>query len=122
MKTAWPHLLNLLLIIFIILLLTGLIGTRFTVKATDPIFGQMKTSKAKAALLIDADGKISAIKEDGEQIKECSVGPHGKYPQCEGLGPKGTVLTSQMFNILTVRGSSCIEIIDGNGKATEYCW
>ena len=122
MKSAWPHLLNLLLIIFIILLFTGVIDTRTPVKPTDQILGYMNQTNAKASLVIGADGSVTAINGAGKPMPQCSVAPSDKIKRCEGTGPKGEAISSKMFNIFSVHGSSCIEIIGGDGIAYEYCW
>ena len=122
MKSLWPNILNIILLLIIVLLFLGVLDTRQPVQISDQILGFLKESKGKAALVIADDGQISAINENGGTLSECSIGPKGKYPQCKGLGPKGTVLSSQMFNVLQVRGSSCIEIIGVDGKGVQYCW
>ena len=122
MKSVWPHLLNIILIIFIILLFTGVIDMRKPIKPTEQILGNMQQSGAQAALVIDGNGNVSAIDAKGKPMPQCSVGPSDKIPQCEGTSPKGTVLSSKMFNILRVKGSTCITVIGGDGFATEYCW
>lgn len=122
MKISWPNILNLILLLIIVLLFLGVLDTQKPVKVSDQILGFLKQSNSKAALVIGDDGRVSAINENGGHLSECSVGPKGKYPQCKGLGPKGTVLNSQMFNVLRVRGSNCIEIIGFDGEGVQYCW
>ena len=119
---SWPHILNIILILIIILLFLGVIDTRKPVNVSDQILGFMKESNSKTALVIGDDGRTSVINENGIQIEECSVGPKGKYKQCKGLGPNGTVLSSQAFNVLRVKGSDCIDVIGFDGKSFEVCW
>lgn len=122
MKISWPNILNLILLAIILLIFLGFFDTQKPINVSEGILGFMKQSNARAALVIADDGRISAINQNGDALDECSIGPNGKVPQCKGLGPNGTVLSSQMFNILHVRGSGCFEIIGGDGKAKEYCW
>lgn len=120
---AWPNFLNLILIVIIVLMFMGVIDTRHPVKVSDQIMGFMKQSNAKAALVIGDDGHITPIKQDGTGLKECGIGSDPKLPPCEGLGgTKGVVQSSQMYNIFRVKGSTCILLIDGAGKAYEFCF
>jgi len=122
MKISWPNVINILLLLIIVLMFLGVFDTRGSVKISEQILGFMKQSNAEAALVIGRDGRVSSTNVNGEQLTPCSVGPKGRYPQCRGLGPKGTVLTSELFNMLTVRGSGCVTLIGGDGQAEEWCW
>ena len=119
---SWPNILNLFLVVIIILLFTGVIDTQGPVKPSEKILGFIKERQAEAAIVIDKDGHFSAINKNASTLTECSVGPKGKHSQCKGLAKDSTVLTSSMVNIMTVRASGCILLIDGNGKASEFCW
>lgn len=121
MKT-WLNVINLILLVIILLILLGYLAASSSIVPSDQILGFMKDSKAEAALVIDRAGRVSSINANGEQLTQCSVGPEGKYPQCKGLGIGGTVLTSEMYNILTVRGSGCVTLIGADGKNKEWCW
>ena len=120
---SWPNILNLILLAIIILMFLGVLDTRKSVQATDQILGFMKQTKARAALVVDENNKVSIINEKGEAFEEkCSIGPKGEYKQCRGFAPGGTVLDMQTYNVVRAKGSNCIEFIGGDGRATEYCW
>jgi len=122
MKMTWSNILNLILILIIIVLLLGVLDTRKPVQVSEQILGFMQQQNARAALVLDDNGRATVINQNGEQIKECSVGPKGKFPQCKGLGPTGTVLDIKMHTIIRARGSNCMEFVDGDGFAFEVCW
>ncbi len=120
MKISWPNVINILLLLIIVLMFLGVLDTRGSVKISDQISGFMKQSNARAALVIDGNGRVNSVNENGEKLTPCSVGPGSN--QCKGLGIGGTVLTSELFNMLTVRGSGCVTLIGGDGQAEEWCW
>jgi len=120
MKISWPNVLNILLLLIIVLIFLGVFDTRGSIKLSDQILGFMKQSEARAALVIDGNGRVSSVNENGDTLTPCTVGPGPT--QCKGLGIGGTVLTSEQFSMLTVRGSGCVLLIGANGLAEQWCW
>jgi len=122
MKT-WPYIINIILIVIIVLLFTGVIDTHQPVKVSDQILGFMKQSNSKGAITIGDDGSISVIDGNGKPMPKCGVVPNDKNPHCKGLGGNSEIVqSSQMFNVFRVKGSTCVLIITGDSTGYELCY
>ena len=120
---AWPNILNLILIIILVLLFTGVIDTHQPVKVSDQILGFMKQTNSKGAIAIGQDGSISVVDADGKPMPKCGIVPNDKNPHCKGLGGNNEIVqSSKMFNILHVKGSTCILVIGTDNKAYQLCY
>lgn len=87
--------------------------------------GSIAQFKTKAALLLDAEGRIVATDENGKTLERCSVkrdDPRG-LKQCKGLQKGATI--ENVNNITALKSHvnpDCLTLIDGGGFAHEYCW
>lgn len=95
MKISWFNVLNLILLVIIILLLTGVFGTQQSVKISDQIIKHMIQTKVQAALAIGENGQVSGIYKNGESISK-------------KIALVDTVRSSQVSNTPQIHLTDCI--------------
>lgn len=118
---AWPHLLNLLLIVLIVLMFMGIINIHMTTKlsGTTPPPGN-----APAYVSIDAAGNPSFVDHNGNPAPRCGyvADPNLNLPVCEGLGgPKGATQMIKTFAVMTVKGSTCYTFVGTDSTLYQIC-
>ena len=116
---AWPHILNLLLIVLIVLMFMGVINIHMTTK----VAGTTPPVNAEAYVAIDAAGNLTFVDKNGKQAPQCGIGADSAHPPCEGLGgAKGVTQTIKTIGIMTVKGSACYGVISGDGTISQICY
>lgn len=124
MKSVWPYFLNLIIIVVIVLIFVGKNPFHKTTQVAQQTASSPTPSANVAAYLeIDKNGKVRVTKADHTDMKQCGIKPDSKNPHCKGLGGNHEVVTSsKMFNILTVKGSTCILVIGSDGQGYQVCY
>lgn len=106
--------------------MTGCASYPSSVSLTDGQRKVMPEYKARGAILVDSDGQLAVVGENGERVKRCTVEPGGKgdLKQCRGL-QKGAEFQN-IRSVTLIRSKvnpECWTFVDPwLGFAEEICW
>lgn len=106
--------------------MTGCASYPSNVSLTDGQRKAMTEYKARGAVLVDGDGQLTVVGENGGRVKRCTAEPGGKgdLKQCQGLQKGNEILNIR--NVTLIRSKinpECWTFYDAVvGYAEEVCW